>query len=230
MSDFPGSASQAVAAPIHPLDERYYVYSARGATGPFTGHTIRQMIANGEITPTTQIAKVGESQWLNAANLPVFNGFLTGGARPAGAPGQVEYAGFWIRLGAYLLDAIILTLGSYAAGFLFGIILAIITLGKIDSSVASGLGGLLGLGLAIAYNIIFVSGNWQATPGKRIVGIHVIREDGGRLSGLHAFGRYLSYILSSLILCIGFMMIGWTDQKKGLHDIVAGTRVVYGKL
>ena len=230
MSDFPGSASQAVAAPIHPLDERYYVYSARGATGPFTGHTIRTMIANGEIAPTTQIAKVGESQWLNAADLPIFGGFSTGGAKPAGAAGPVEYAGFWIRLGAYLLDAVILTVGSLVAGLLLGLILVIITFGKIDSSVAGGIGNVLGVGLAIAYNIVFVSGKWQATPGKRIVGIYIIREDGGCLSGWHAFGRYLSYILSSLILCIGFMMIGWTDQKKGLHDIVAGTRVVYGKL
>jgi uncharacterized RDD family membrane protein YckC len=91
-------------------------------------------------------------------------------------------------------------------------------------------GALIGLGVWLFYFIYFPSGSWQATPGKRIVGIHLIREDGGRVTGLLALGRSLSYVISAIPLYIGFFMIGWNKEKKGLHDIICHTRVIYGKL
>ena len=45
-----------------------------------------------------------------------------------------------------------------------------------------------------------------------------------------ALGRYLAYIISSLPFFIGFMVIGWNEEKKGFHDMICKTRVIYGKL
>ena len=81
--------------------------------------------------------------------------------------------------------------------------------------------------IAIAiYHAAFVSGKWQATPGKRVMGCMVITKDGRRLKFMHALGRHIACILSSLTLLIGYFLIGWTRQKTGLQDLVAGTRVV----
>jgi uncharacterized RDD family membrane protein YckC len=89
---------------------------------------------------------------------------------------------------------------------------------------------LVALGVGLFYYIYFPSGAWQATPGKRICGIHIIREDGRRVTAALALGRYLAYIISAIPLGIGFIMVAFTDQKKGLHDMICGTRVMYGKL
>jgi uncharacterized RDD family membrane protein YckC len=84
--------------------------------------------------------------------------------------------------------------------------------------------------VGLFYYTIFIGSPWQATLGKRICGLHVIHaKTGGRVSYLRALGRYLSYYLSALPLALGFILIGVTDQKRGLHDMICGTRVVYGK-
>ena len=50
--------------------------------------------------------------------------------------------------------------------------------------------------------------------------------DGSRISLTRAIGRYFAKFLSALILCIGFLMVAWTQRKQGLHDILAETLVV----
>ena len=67
---------------------------------------------------------------------------------------------------------------------------------------------------------------WQATLGKKAIGIQVTDLDGERISLARALGRYFAKILSGLILYVGFFMAGWTRRKQGLHDMVAGTLVV----
>ena len=58
------------------------------------------------------------------------------------------------------------------------------------------------------------------------MGLRVVTSDGQRLSFLNATGRYFAKILSAIILCIGFIMIAFTDRKRGLHDMIAGTLVI----
>jgi uncharacterized RDD family membrane protein YckC len=148
--------------------------------------------------------------------------------------GQTGYAGFWIRLAAYLLDYTILTVVSVAALLIAGGAAFLITRST-DATIESlqthevvlFLGTTL---LGFFYYVYFVRGPWQATPGKRICGIHITRGNGRAITAWRALGRTFAYILSAIPLGIGFLMIGWTDQKKGLHDIVCDTRVVYGKL
>ena len=63
----------------------------------------------------------------------------------------------------------------------------------------------------------------QATFGMRVCGIKIYDEQLKRASFWRLTGRLYSCALSALILFIGFFMIGFTERKQGLHDIVART-------
>jgi uncharacterized RDD family membrane protein YckC len=66
----------------------------------------------------------------------------------------------------------------------------------------------------------------QATLGKMALGLKVVDADGRRLSVHHSVGRYLAKILSVLPLAAGYLMIGFTERKRGLHDMIGGTLVL----
>ena len=76
------------------------------------------------------------------------------------------------------------------------------------------------------YHALMESSSYQATLGKMALGLKVTDSNGQQISFLTATGRYFAKIISALICCIGFMMAGWTQQKQGLHDMMAGTLVV----
>lgn len=138
-----------------------------------------------------------------------------------------QYAGFWLRVAAYLIDAIIfwviITIFSMSVG-LFGM------LEQDPEQLSAGLLAFLGvLYLSILlYFPIMESSAWQATLGKRAVGIMVTDTKGNRLSFLRALGRTFGKILSALILYVGFMMAGFTDKKQALHDMLADALVIKG--
>jgi uncharacterized RDD family membrane protein YckC len=58
-----------------------------------------------------------------------------------------------------------------------------------------------------------------------IFGMKVTDLQGNRISFARATGRHFAKILSGMILCIGFIMVGITERKQGLHDMLAGTLV-----
>lgn len=76
------------------------------------------------------------------------------------------------------------------------------------------------------YWTVFESSSWQATPGKRMLGLRVTDMDGNRIGFGRANARYWSKILSFLILLIGFLMVAFTRRKQGLHDLIASTLVL----
>lgn len=134
------------------------------------------------------------------------------------------YAGFWIRVVAYLVDSFLLWLFSF-------IVMLMIGLG-VGAGGSDVFGGIAMLGLffvSLLYFPIFNASVWQATPGKRLLGIHLMRVDGQDVSFPRSLGRYFAQILSALIFMIGYIMVGLTREKTGLHDLIAGTRVVYGR-
>ncbi len=138
----------------------------------------------------------------------------------------MEYAGFWIRVGAYLVDLIILIVIAVIVGFATGQNL-------FDPQAAAaatyGVADLINLIVGIAYFAGFESSSWQATPGKRALGLIVTDTSGGRISFLRALGRYFAKILSGLILFIGYIMVAFTERKQGLHDFLASTLVIKGQ-
>ena len=130
-----------------------------------------------------------------------------------------RYAGFWRRVGASAIDSVLLMGGLIVA------VIAMSVAGMNDETlgrvyiVASWIGSWL-------YYALMHSSSYQATIGKRAVGIKVTDLTGERIGFWHATGRQLATILSSLTLFIGFAMAGFTERRQALHDKVAGTLVV----
>jgi uncharacterized RDD family membrane protein YckC len=122
----------------------------------------------------------------------------------------VEYAGFWKRLVAWLIDAILLAIVGAIVNQIF------------DQNVAALISTLVGWG----YFAGMESSAREATLGKSVMGIAVTDLDGQRISFLRATGRYFAKILSALILLIGYIMAAFTARKQGLHDLIAGTLVL----
>jgi uncharacterized RDD family membrane protein YckC len=140
-------------------------------------------------------------------------------ARPAGA---VAYGGFWIRFVAYVIDAILLSLVFWALA-------AVVGVNPMDIENASGFNPMLNLTSLVVgwlYFALMESSERGATVGKMAMGLRVVTNDGQRLSFPNATGRYFAKIVSAVILCIGFIMIAFTDRKRGLHDMIASTLVI----
>ena len=134
----------------------------------------------------------------------------------------IRPAGFWIRFVAVLIDGVVLLV---AQGILFGAGW-ILTSGTTSGGMAlKGAVNLFGTLIGAAYGIGF-HWLWGQTIGKMALQIKVVSMDGGPLSFGQAAGRYFATFLSALILCIGFIMAGIRSDKRALHDLLAGTRVV----
>jgi uncharacterized RDD family membrane protein YckC len=137
---------------------------------------------------------------------------------------EMQYAGFWIRFAAKFIDSIILQIISLGTGFLLGAGIAASNT-NIGETEINLLGGLIGLVTAAIFNIFFV-GKYGATPGKMACKLRIVRPDGEPLSYWRAAGRHFAEYLSSLILLIGYIMAGFDEQKRALHDRIADTRVI----
>jgi uncharacterized RDD family membrane protein YckC len=156
-------------------------------------------------------------------------------ARAVSQP-TVAYAGFWLRFVALIIDGIVLgTVGwivtlPFMASFglrdilrghpptrpedffpFFGLILRL---------------AMIRLALNWLYYAFMESSSWQATLGKKALGLEVTDLEGRRVSFGRASGRFFGKILSSMILFIGFIMAGFTEKKQALHDMLAGCLVI----
>ncbi len=143
----------------------------------------------------------------------------------------MEYAGFWLRVWAGLIDvcleaagALVLTIGLDFAFSRFG---RMFGFSPFDSKVAVGMSFIVILAVGSWLYCAFTeSSSWRATVGKRLLGLQVITADGGRTSFGQATVRHLMKFLSLFILTFGFMMSGWTKRRQALHDMPCDCLVV----
>jgi uncharacterized RDD family membrane protein YckC len=98
--------------------------------------------------------------------------------------------------------------------------------GAVSSSVGSLLIYLFFLVVPWLYYTIAESSQYQATPGKRLVGLRVVSDAGTRISFGRANGRYWAKALSRLTLGIGYLVCAFTERKQALHDLMSGCCVV----
>jgi uncharacterized RDD family membrane protein YckC len=126
----------------------------------------------------------------------------------------MKYAGFWKRVLASLVDSIIFIPVSF-------LISVTQTFGD-----AYFQGFFTNLVLGWLYYALCESQSWQATLGKKMVGIKVVDLSGERISFARATGRYFAKFLSWMILGVGYLMAAFTKRKQALHDLVAETLVV----
>jgi len=153
----------------------------------------------------------------------------SGAASAAASPRAWHYGGFWIRFAARLIDGVIIAIAQACIALLFfGSFGAQFSPSVTRSaSVALLLGfQLLCYGLAIVYDVVFLRYR-GATPGKMALGLKVVRSNGASLGWGISVGRYFMYFVSGMILLIGYIMAGFDDEKRALHDRVCDTRVIY---
>ena len=152
-----------------------------------------------------------------SCGLPLDDAAPATGRAPAYA-GQP--AGFWVRLGAWIIDSIILGIVE--------IPLIAVWPGFDEYFAANTVWhgvDLLILLLNVLYYTIGVS-VWATTIGKRLLGLYVLRPDGSNVGPGRALARYFASVLSALILGLGYLMIGLRNDKRGLHDLICDTAVV----
>lgn len=130
----------------------------------------------------------------------------------------VRYAGFWIRFVAVIIDGIIV----------FFISLPIIVIFKFVLSIeSSGFLNLLSSVISWGY-YIYMTDKYQATLGKKAMGIMVVNESLIKASlGNIVLRETVGKIVSAIILLIGYIMAAFTSKKRALHDLIAGTVVIY---
>ena len=143
---------------------------------------------------------------------------------------DIVYAGFLRRRAAYFLDSLIIIVPLSIVGALLGGPTPLPTADPWETfsaaMLAQGPQQLLWLVVTPLYYALQESSAAQATLGKRAMRIKVTDREGKRISFGHALGRWFAAALSYLTLYIGFLMAAFTDQKRALHDMVAGTLVV----
>ncbi len=136
-------------------------------------------------------------------------------------PASFSYGGFWKRLLAYIIDAIVL--------FVFFLIInAIAFFAGLEGYLQGDffIGNLFDIVVVWLYYALMESSTEQATLGKIALGMVVVDEKGKRITFGRASGRYFGKIISTLALFMGFVIIGFTGKKQGLHDLFARTLVI----
>lgn len=160
-------------------------------------------------------------------------------------PIRIEYAGFWKRFLAAIIDGIILNIAGWIIILVAGIgnLGALRTLSRnsqIDDPASQaaaktaalamfsevGIICLVLLCLSMLYFSLMESSAKQATLGKLALSLKVTDVNGNRLTFGRALGRNLGKFISSLILYIGYIMAAFTQKKQALHDMMAGTLVL----
>ena len=211
---------------------QYYYAVSNNRLGPVEESELAELLRSGTIHPSTLVWCAGMPQWapLSAAcpnlvpDAPTYDSVQ--------AP-VFDYVGFWPRVGAYLIDNIIVSIAAQIIGGAIGLGLGGIRPMEADDpkSIAmvfaiAGAGAGAGILVKWLYYAFMESSSCQGTLGKMAIGAKVVDSQGNRITFGRATGRFLAKGLSALILNFGFFMIGWDDLKQGLHDKIAGTYVV----
>jgi uncharacterized RDD family membrane protein YckC len=167
-----------------------------------------------------------------AAAIPAYSGY-------AAVP-RVEYAGFWLRFLALLIDNAVMGIGfvlilipliflTGLRGFIgeihpdedmsdVGIFMLIVLL---------FLAATVSLVFTWLYHALMESSEWQATIGKKVLGLVVTDMAGQRVSFGRSTGRHFAKIITNMVPAfIGYIMAGFTEKKQALHDMIAGCLVL----
>jgi uncharacterized RDD family membrane protein YckC len=172
--------------------------------------------------PLDEVIKHGEVYVCGGCK-PIFLQKLREGVAPTPV---LNYAGFWIRVGAKVLDSIILWVPGQIINMVF-LGVSPVTPGNPGAvGVRFAVSSVIGLVIGCTYSTLMV-GKYGATVGKMAAKIKIVNADGTPVSYGKAAGRYFAEILSSMICGIGYLMVAFdNEEKRALHDRICNTRVV----
>lgn len=155
-----------------------------------------------------------------------------------------DYAGFWKRFGAWVIDYLILLVPVSIIAVSMGATVAFEhfmtqlhsgvapSVAVVEYSKAVRPASLVALVIGFVYYAAFECSKWQATPGKLAIGMRVTSLDGHRIG----FGRSLARnavrlvnMITALLPLICYLAVAWTMRKQGFHDMLAKTLVLNGR-
>lgn len=157
---------------------------------------------------------------------------------------ELNYAGFWLRFAAYIIDRFIISVIGLIIAIPSVLIIVSMAIGldkvsDLEDLLADGnllkVGVIVGIIILISllslvttwlYYALFESSKQGGTPGKMAVNIKVTTYEGERLSFARATGRYFARIITNMTLLVGYIMVGFTEKKQALHDILANCVVI----
>lgn len=135
---------------------------------------------------------------------------------------DLEYVGFWLRVGAAIIDTLLISI------IIFPLLWAIY--GPVyltsDRLIQGPLDFLISwVAPAVAVVLFWIAR--QATPGKMAIGARIVdAKTGGRPTNLQLVVRYLGYYVAMIPLFVGIVWVAFDPRKQGWHDKLAGTVVV----
>ena len=127
------------------------------------------------------------------------------------ARGAYDLADVGTRFIALIVDAIVLGVITWLIGLVIG-----------DANT----GGLAGFAIGVGYQWYFLTTQDGQTPGKKMLGIRVIKANGAPLTFVDVLVRYIGYFINSAILMLGWIWAIFDEGNQGWHDKLAGTYVV----
>lgn len=228
--------------------------------GPYQEEDVRQWLRSGELSRDDLGWYAGMADWQPLATLfpdalkedpeqlaapstpPPSEPPLAPPPAPPSAAALADYATFWQRFAAWLLDYLILgVIGALIAVPMHAYeILQQVVDAMRESADAAVMNqyaaalrsfSLVLVVLGFVYYVAFEASKWQATPGKLALRLRVCDLDGQRLTlGRSAArnGVRLLNAVTSLIPFICYIAVAWTARKQGLHDLLAKTLVLNG--
>jgi len=135
---------------------------------------------------------------------------------------EVAFAGFWLRVVAYLIDTTLL----------FGVDFAIYMGAQVvarDNVDALANVAPVCAALSWAYYAVLESSPARGTLGKLALGLYVADTHGDPITFWRAIARNLLKTLSTLVCFVGWVMPAFTPRKQALHDLLAGTLILRRK-
>ncbi len=155
---------------------------------------------------------------------------------------RVEYAGFWVRFLAWVIDNVVMGVGVVLILipliFLTGLRGFIGEFHPNEDMNDAGIFMLIAFVFVLAtaslvvtwlYHALMESSEWQATLGKKALGLVVTDMAGQRVSFGRATGRHFAKIITNLAsfgIGLGYLMAAFTEKKQALHDMLAGCLVL----
>ena len=155
-------------------------------------------------------------------------------SNPSAVPDEIRYVGFWLRVGAALIDTVVVSVVLDILLRLMGLSPKMVETDQLDpASLLIDIQdphALVRLVLNVLLPAVAVIVLWLrlgATPGKMIIGAEVVdAKTLGPLTPAQSVLRYVGYFASIAPLCLGLIWVGLDARKQGFHDKIAGTLVI----
>jgi uncharacterized RDD family membrane protein YckC len=208
--------------------------------GPAPLEEMKSWIREGRVSGATLIWRSDSPSWVPASQFTEFQPELGGAPQLRSGESFMEPVGFWPRLAAYIIDRIALGIVSYMVWTLianaFGWqtpqppttpdmdrIMKWIMEDWMPYTVRQM---AIYLPMHLLYEVL-MNGRWGATLGKMVIGARIVRQDGSAIGYSGAFVRWWAERLSDMTCYIGYLFVAFRDDKRALHDLICGTRVIY---